>query len=43
MSALQVDSLQFTFTPTVVAEHYDAWQHYTTVWNATGGQKSMDT
>ena len=42
MSHLQVDSLRFTFAPTVVAQRYDTWQHYTTVWNAAGRQKGID-
>jgi hypothetical protein len=42
MPALQVDSLHFTFAPSVAAQRYDTWQHYTTVWNAAGGQKGMD-
>jgi hypothetical protein len=42
MPALQVDSLLFTFTPTIAAQRYDTWQHYTTVWNASGGQKGVD-
>lgn len=42
MLTLQVDSFQFTFAPTVAAQCYDQWQHYTAVWNATGGQKGMD-
>lgn len=43
MPTLQVDSLLFTFLPTVAAECYDKWQHYNNVWN-TGGknQKAMD-
>jgi hypothetical protein len=42
MPTLQVDSLQFTFAPTVAAQRYDTWQHYTAVWNTGGGQKAMD-
>ena len=43
MPALRVDSLQFNFAPTIQAERYETWQHYTTVWNAPpGGQKAMD-
>jgi hypothetical protein len=42
MPALQVDTLLFTFTPTVAAQRYDTWQHYTAVWNASGGQKGVD-
>ena len=42
MPALQVDSFFFTFTPAVAAQRYDTWQHYTTVWNASGGQKGVD-
>ena len=42
MPVLQVDSLQFNFAPTISASAYDAWQHYTMVWNAGGGQKAVD-
>ncbi len=42
MPVLQVDSFFFTFTPTVAAQRYDTWQHYTAVWNASGGQKGVD-
>ncbi len=42
MPAVQVDSLQFNFAPTIQAQRYDMWRHYTTVWNAGGGQKAMD-
>lgn len=42
MPALQVDTLQFTFATTVAAQRYDSWQHYTSVWNAAGGQKAVD-
>ena len=42
MPTLQVDTFQFTFEPTVAAQNYDTWQHYTAVWNAAGGQKAMD-
>jgi hypothetical protein len=42
MPVLQVDSLQFNFAPTISSQRYDAWQHYTMVWNAGGGQKAVD-
>jgi hypothetical protein len=41
MPVLQVDSLQFTFTPGIAAERYDTWQHYTTVLSR-GGKKAVD-
>jgi hypothetical protein len=43
MPSLPVDSFVFNFLPSVAAEKYDLWQHYTTVWNAPpGGQKAVD-
>jgi len=43
MPTLQVDTLQFVFSPAVSAGIYDQWQHYTTVWNAPpGGKKAVD-
>lgn len=43
MPNLQVDSFQYTFLPTIAAQCYDTWQHYTAVWmNVAGGQKGMD-
>lgn len=42
MTTLHVDSFQFMFEATVAAQCYDTWQHYTSVWNAAGGQKAVD-
>ena len=42
MPTLLVDSLKFDFDPTVAAQIYDQWQHYTRVWNAPGRQKAVD-
>jgi hypothetical protein len=43
MATLQVELLQFTFSPTVAAERYDTWHHYINVWNTAGrNQKAVD-
>jgi len=43
MAILRVDTLTFDFGPTVAADQYDKWQHYSVVWNAPpGGQKAVD-
>lgn len=43
MPSLPVDSFTFHFHPTVTAEIYDKWVHYSVVWNApAGGQKAVD-
>jgi len=42
MPTLSVDSLSFTFAPSVAAQRYDSWQHYTAVWNPATGHKGMD-
>jgi hypothetical protein len=43
MATLQVDTLTFHFEPNVMADIYDQWQHYTSVWNAPpGGKKAVD-
>ncbi|MGO8688655.1 MAG: hypothetical protein ACLQLG_03395 [Thermoguttaceae bacterium] len=42
MPAVKVDSLEFNFAPTIQAQRYETWQHYTMVWNAAGGQKAVD-
>ena len=43
MVSLSVNTLTFTFSGTIGdAQIYDQWIHYTTVWNASGGQKAVD-
>ncbi len=42
MPALLVDNLRFEFQSTHVAEKYDEWDHYKSVWNAAGGRKAVD-
>jgi hypothetical protein len=43
MATLQVDSFQFSFEPTIAAELYDTWQHYTAVWRTQATpQKAVD-
>ena len=42
MPTLNVDGLRFNFQSTLVAQKYDEWEHYRSVWNATGGKKAVD-
>ena len=42
MPALLVDNLRFEFQSTHVAEKYDEWAHYKSVWNAAGGRRAVD-